>query len=65
MNLNQTGGNLTAGTDLADPYHIDIETYVEPGLVPNFTVVNAYDWEGGRGARCDFWKSIGAIVPEK
>lgn len=63
--LNQSGGVLANGTDIPDPYDIVILTYVEPGLAPNFTVVNAYDWEGGRGARCDFWKSIGSIVPEK
>lgn len=38
--------------------------YVEPGLKNNFTLVNAYTWEGGRGYRCDFWRSVGAVVPE-
>jgi len=25
---------------------------------------NAYTWEGGRGVRCDFWRSMGEKVPE-
>lgn len=27
-------------------------------------LVDAYDWEGGRGERCDFWRSMGEKVPE-
>lgn len=27
-------------------------------------VADAYAWEGGRGVRCDFWKSMGELVPE-
>lgn len=29
-----------------------------------FRLANAYTWEGGRGFRCDFWKSMGELVPE-
>jgi carboxylesterase type B len=29
-----------------------------------FHVADAYTWEGGRGVRCDFWKSMGELVPE-
>lgn len=25
---------------------------------------DAYEWEGGRGVRCDFWKMMGELVPE-
>jgi hypothetical protein len=64
-NLNQTGGTLTTGTDAHDPYKHVINTYVNPGLVPDFSMVDGYSWEGGRGRRCDFWRSIGAAVPEK
>lgn len=32
--------------------------------VNELRLVNAYTWEGGRGTRCDFWKSVGEIVPE-
>lgn len=29
-----------------------------------FRLADAYTWEGGRGRRCDFWKQMGALVPE-
>lgn len=29
-----------------------------------FTLSDAYEWEGGRGRRCDFWKGMGEKVPE-
>ncbi|KAK1082633.1 hypothetical protein LTR33_003783 [Friedmanniomyces endolithicus] len=35
-----------------------------PSAVNDFRLVNAYTWEGGRGTRCDFWKSMGDLVPE-
>lgn len=25
---------------------------------------DAYEWEGGRGRRCDFWAMMGELVPE-
>lgn len=42
----------------------NVTLHSEPGLRNDFRVVDAYAWEGGRGARCDFWRSIGSIVPE-
>lgn len=35
-----------------------------PGEMNTFRLADAYTWEGGRGFRCDFWKSIAEIVPE-
>lgn len=64
-NLNQTGGTLTTAYDSRDPFDYPVRVYVNPGLEPAFTLVNAYTWEGGRGERCDFWKSVGKRVPEK
>ncbi|KAF3766270.1 alpha/beta-hydrolase [Cryphonectria parasitica EP155] len=29
-----------------------------------FRLADAYDWEAGRGFRCDFWRSMGELVPE-
>lgn len=57
-NLNQTGGTLVqaVGTNLT--------IHTDPGLLNNLKLVNAYEWEGGRGRRCDFWKSIWIQVPE-
>ena len=58
---------------IAEPYMIDLNTTCPttvgglcqgPTLQNTFRVVNAYTWEGGRGTRCDFWKSVGELVPE-
>lgn len=60
IDLNQTGGSLTS-------YNFSgvlIPEQTGQGAVNDFTLVNAYTWEGGRGVRCDFWRSMGEIVPE-
>jgi len=62
VNLNETGGQpfqMSVGT--GSPNSTEFE---EPGLRNQFSVVNAYTWEGGRGTRCDFWRSVGVVVPE-
>jgi len=51
---------LTRSTDVK----IDEAEYRDPGLTNNFTLVNAYAWERGRGYRCDFRRSVAGIVPE-
>jgi len=43
---------------------VNITEFREPGLMNNFSLVNAYTWEDGRGVRCDFWRSMGVVVPE-
>ena len=43
---------------------MNITEFQDPGLKNQFDVVNAYTWEGGRGIRCDFWRSVGIVVPE-
>jgi carboxylesterase type B len=53
-NLNQTA--VEDGQDCGD--------HREPGLMNDFMLVDAYEWEGGRGLRCDFWKSVSNLVPE-
>lgn len=35
-----------------------------PGEKNTFRLANGYTWEGGRGVRCDFWRSMGHLVPE-
>lgn len=42
---------------------INVTVYEGPGLRNEFTVVDAWAWEGGRGVRCDFWRGVGAVVP--
>lgn len=59
--------NITGGTPFA--YNLsyiqrNLTENGQPGLMNDFTLVNAYDWEAGRGYRCDFWRSVGSIVPE-
>ncbi|KAI9733694.1 MAG: hypothetical protein M1834_003297 [Cirrosporium novae-zelandiae] len=62
LNLNETGGRefSTAVVGGGAP---NATEYEEPGLKNDFTLVNAYTWEGGRGIRCDFWRSVGGLVP--
>ncbi|KAK6005765.1 hypothetical protein QM012_007407 [Aureobasidium pullulans] len=62
VNLNQTGGHEVYGP--IGVQNINATVYEGPGLENAFEVVNAYDWEGGRGYRCDFWRSVAKIVPE-
>ncbi|KAF2105751.1 Alpha/Beta hydrolase protein [Lophiotrema nucula] len=59
-NLNQSGGTPFQTLN----GQVNITEFGEPGLKNNLELVNAYSWEGGRGVRCDFWKSVAALVPE-
>lgn len=61
LNLNETGGTLAAVTVAAG---VNFTEHIGPGLRNNFSLVNAYTWEGGRGMRCDLWRSMAALVPE-
>ena len=63
LNLNETGGQAYSSISF-DPQAPNITQFEEPGLMNDFSVVDAYSWEGGRGMRCDFWRSVGEIVPE-
>lgn len=61
VNFNQTGGTATradAGWGLGE-----IAVNVEPGLENAFREVDAEKWEGGRGARCEFWRRMAPKVP--
>lgn len=35
-----------------------------PDAVNEIRMTDGYTWEAGRGKRCDFWKSMGELVPE-
>lgn len=61
VDLNQTGGQLLTTTTFAGE---NLTSQSGQGAVNDFRLVNAYTWEGGRGTRCDFWRSVGEIVPE-
>ncbi|KAK4187061.1 lipase 4, partial [Podospora australis] len=61
LNLNQTGGvPYTVMTSAGVP----VTQFRGPGLRNNFTLVNAYMWEGGRGQRCEFWRKISPFIPQ-
>lgn len=61
INLNQTGGTPL---EVALLGVVNVTEFVGPGQVNDIELVNAYTWEGGRGVRCDFWRSVGGLVPE-
>lgn len=60
INLNETGGMPFSVPNGAG----NVTEFMGPGLRNDFTLVDAYSWEGGRGYRCDFWRSMGVSVPE-
>ncbi|KAK4466447.1 lipase 4 [Cladorrhinum samala] len=61
LNLNQTGGvPYTAISLIGKP----VTQFRDPGLRNNFTLANAYAWEGGRGRRCQFWRDLSPYVPQ-
>lgn len=59
INLNQTGGTPTEAPFLGT----NVTTLTGSNLRNDFSQVNANTWEGGRGRRCDFWRSIANILP--
>ncbi|KAL8947880.1 MAG: hypothetical protein Q9222_005882 [Ikaeria aurantiellina] len=66
LNLNQSGGVEFEAPAYPGPTSPggNITQFSDPGKRNDFTLVNAYTWEGGRGMRCDFWRSVARIVPE-
>ena len=60
LNLNTTGGT---------PYQLNpapvlkYYIYMEPGVTNAFKTVDAKEWEGGRGERCEWWQSVAERVP--
>ncbi|KAJ4988308.1 carboxylesterase 2 [Stagonosporopsis vannaccii] len=65
LNLNQTGGVLEPANRTLVPAlgQVNATWAVGPGLKNDFGVVDGYEWEGGRGARCEFWRSVAKRVP--
>ncbi|KAK5071993.1 hypothetical protein LTR64_004227 [Lithohypha guttulata] len=60
LDLNQTGGPTTR----VNTSGLSLIQQTGEGTINDIRLVNAYTWEGGRGTRCDFWRSMGEIVPE-
>lgn len=61
LNLNTTGGVAFEASQSG--ISVNFTEYMEPGVQNDFEVVDALTWEGGRGARCEFWRSIASRVP--
>lgn len=61
MDLNSTGGEVQL-IDVTD----ELKYYVRvgEGIVNTFRLVNSFTWEGGRGARCAFWRVVAPRVPQ-
>ncbi|GAC94387.1 carboxylesterase [Pseudozyma hubeiensis SY62] len=59
INLNQTGGTPSTMPNLG----AEVTILTGSSLRNDFSKVNAYTWEGGRGRRCEFWRSIASILP--
>lgn len=65
INLNQTGGQPFSVEGLTfQGWSTNVLQYKNPGLRNDFSLVDARTWEGGRGMRCDFWRSMGVLVPQ-
>ncbi|KAL8650963.1 MAG: hypothetical protein Q9226_004923 [Calogaya cf. arnoldii] len=67
INFNQSGGvpfDASAYPGLPGLQLDNVTQFSDPGLRNDFNLVNAYTWEGGRGMRCDFWRSVARLVPE-
>ncbi|KAL8889300.1 MAG: hypothetical protein Q9192_006041, partial [Flavoplaca navasiana] len=67
INFNQSGGvpfDASAYPGFPGIQLDNVTQFSDPGLRNDFSLVNAYTWEGGRGMRCDFWRSVARLVPE-
>ena len=63
VNINQTGGVPYRATGIFGTTG-PVSQLRGPGLKNNFSLVDAFAWEGGRGARCDYWRNVSSLVPE-
>lgn len=63
LTVTQTGGTPMTYTVWVGP-GLDLAVNGNPGLQNDISLVDAGTWEGGRGLRCEFWRSVGPIVPE-
>ncbi|KAK3991556.1 lipase 4 [Cladorrhinum sp. PSN332] len=61
LNLNQTGGVSYTAVSLIG---VPVTQSRGPELRNNFTLADAYSWEGGRGERCEFWRKLSLHVPQ-
>jgi len=60
LNLNQTGG---VPYDFTTQWGTTVSQFKGPGQANAIKANDADSWEGGRGARCDFWLSLAPAIP--
>ncbi|KAL0765127.1 hypothetical protein CaCOL14_012387 [Colletotrichum acutatum] len=60
VNLNQTGG---VPYEFTTSWGAQVTQFMAPGQVNDIRVVPADSWEGGRGARCEFWRGLAPSIP--
>ncbi|KAK1756520.1 acetylcholinesterase [Echria macrotheca] len=60
LNLNQTGGTPYS---MVTTWGATVTEFEQPGLRNAFTLAAADTWEGGRGARCAVYNSLGPSIP--
>ena len=60
MNLNTTGG---VAVQAQLPWGPTVTMFTDPGLKNAISLASAATWEGGRKARCDVYKNLGASIP--
>jgi carboxylesterase type B len=61
INLNETGG---VPYTYMTTFGASVTQFMDPGLKNNITLVDASAWEGGRGQRCQFWRTMSPSVPQ-
>jgi hypothetical protein len=60
LNLNTTGGVATWTNVTAE---LRYQVYMDPGVANVVKLADAYEWEGGRGRRCEWWAEMAQKVP--
>ncbi|KAG0653117.1 secreted lipase [Hyphodiscus hymeniophilus] len=60
LDLNTTGGIVELVTVTDD---LSYNERTGSGIVNKFRLIDAFTWERGRGARCDFWRAVSPNVP--
>jgi carboxylesterase type B len=60
VNLNTTGG---VPYQVTTQFGANVTQFMDPGVKNAFSTANAHTWEGGRGMRCDFWKTMASKIP--
>ena len=54
----------TTGAELQDTYDLSGFNITQAvGGTNDFSIIDEKTWQGGRGARCDLWRSLGGLVP--